>query len=110
MGLFLTKVIIHFCVAFGVVMGATLMTGVASILTLQPPTLQMQDIAEKIRIWAVVAAVGGTIDPFRSIESHFIVGELSPALQQILIIVSAFLGAQLGAKLAQWLSHGEWFL
>ena len=101
--------VIHFTVAFGVVLGASLMAGIGSILTLQPPTITMDDIAKNIKIWAVIAAVGGTIDPFRAIESHVIDGELSPALKQVLYIVSAFIGAHLGTKLIHWLSNGEMF-
>jgi hypothetical protein len=109
MGIFLAQMIIHFAVAFGVVLGASLMSGIGSILTLQPPTITMEDIAKNIKIWAVIAAVGGTIDPFRTIESHVIDGELSPALKQVLLIVSAFMGAHIGTKLVHWLCNGEMF-
>lgn len=109
MGLFITQAIIHFMVAFGVVLGASLLAGIGSIMTLQPPSITMEDIAQNIKIWAVVAAIGGTIDPFRAIESHVIDGQLSPALKQVLYIVSAFLGAHICSKLIHWLCNGDMF-
>lgn len=109
MGLILTKLINHFMISFGVVLGATLLGGIAAVLTLQPPTIHMKEIAENIKIWAVVAAVGGTIDPFRAIESNLISGQISPVVEQILVIVSAFIGAHTGTKLMEWLCTGELF-
>ena len=106
MGTFLTQAIQNFLVAFGMVVGACLLSGIGAVLTLQPPTLMMKSMAENIKFWALIAAVGGTIDPFRAIESHFIEGQLSPAFQQILFIISAFMGAHLGEKLIQWLCSG----
>lgn len=109
MGTFITQAIIHFAIAFGVVLGATVLAGIGSILTLQPPSITMEEIAKNIKIWAIIAAVGGTIDPIRAIETHVIDGELSPAFKQILLIVSAFMGAHLGSRLMQWLCSGEMF-
>lgn len=107
LGSYFSQLITHFMVAFGVVLGACLLAGIAAVLTLQPPALVMKDYAFNIKIWAVIAAVGGTIDPFRSIESKFIEGQLSPALQDIVIIIIAFLGAQVGVKLIIAISGGN---
>jgi glycerol uptake facilitator-like aquaporin len=103
---FLTKCILDFFVAFGVVLGGTMLGGVAAILILEPPTTRMLVIAEHIKIWALVAAVGGTIDPIRVIESNLIEGYISPAAKQILYIVFAFIGAHMGTTLIQWICKG----
>lgn len=103
---FATKMCFDFFIAFGVVLGGSLLGGICAIITLQPPTFTMDNIADKIKIWAVVAAVGGTIDPLRVIETNFIEGHLSPAFKQILLIVSAFLGAQMGNDLIHWICRG----
>ena len=103
MGAFLTKLIMHYSIAFGVVLGASMLAGISAALTLQPPSNTMRSIAENIKIWAVVAAVGGTIDPIRAIESNILVGELNPVIKQILLIASAFLGAYTGTRLVQWI-------
>ncbi|CAM3450059.1 YtrH family sporulation protein [Marinicrinis lubricantis] len=106
MGLFITQMINYFLLAFGVVIGASLMSGIASVLTLQPPGYSMQEVAQRIKIWAIVASIGGTIDPFREMESHFLSSQYSPVIKQILYIVSAFMGAYCGTKLMEWLSGG----
>ncbi len=83
-----------------------MLSGVAAVLTLQSPTEKMLTIAENIKIWAMVAAVGGTIDPIRYIESHVAEGHLNPALKQIVLIVFAFVGAQMGTSLIQMICKG----
>lgn len=103
---FLTKLFTDFSIAFGVVLGGSILGGIAAVLTLQPPTFAMKTIAENIKIWAVVAAIGGTIDPFRYIETNFLISQYSPAIQQILYIVSAFFGAHMGTKLVQFMCNG----
>jgi hypothetical protein len=106
MGNFITKLSLDFLVAFGIVLGACVLAGISAVLTLQPPTLTMRTIADNIKIWAVVAAIGGTIDPFRVIESNILEGRLSPVVEQILYILSAFFGAHAGARLIQWICDG----
>ncbi|WP_166244748.1 YtrH family sporulation protein [Paenibacillus turpanensis] len=100
---FLTKAIMDFCVAFGVVIGASLLVGVGAVLTLQPPKLMMTNISESLKIWAVVAAIGGTIDPIRAIESNILDGHMSIVLKQLLNIGVAFMGAHMGYELIRWI-------
>lgn len=106
MGQLLAKMIMDFCVAFGVVFGATFLSGIGAMLTLQPPSDSMRWYAGQIKIWAVVAAIGGTIDPIRVIESNLLESQLSPVFQQVLRIISAFMGAHTGVVLVQWISGG----
>lgn len=102
----LTKMTQDFLVAFGVVLGAAMMTGIHAILTLQHPSHNMEQMAANVKIWAVVVAIGGTIDPFRVIESNFSIGAVTPAVRQILQILSAFIGAHLGTVLIRWICDG----
>lgn len=106
MGQLLVKMAQDFMVAFGVVLGAAMMTGIHAILTFQSPSADMIKLATSIKIWAVVVAVGGSIDPIRLIESNVMQGYLSPAVKQILFILSAFLGAHFGVELIRWISGG----
>lgn len=99
MNLFLSKTAIDFFIAFGVVTGGALLAGVGSVLVLQTPGTTMLETAAKLKIWAIVAAVGGTIDPMRVIESNMLEGHLSPVVQQVCIILTAFLGAHMGTEL-----------
>lgn len=106
MGQLLSKMSQDFLVAFGVVLGAAMMIGIHSILTFKAPSANMLNLVASIKIWAVVVAIGGTIDPFRVIESNFMYGQISPAVKQILQILSAFLGAHLGTELIRWICGG----
>lgn len=81
--------------------------GVGAVLSMQPPTTTMVEIAGRIKIWALAAAVGGTIDPMRVIESNMVDGNLSPAIKQILYLVFAFLGAHMGSELVKWVCNGR---
>ncbi|MCG7405848.1 YtrH family sporulation protein [Paenibacillus sp. ACRRX] len=107
MGTFLSKAIIDFGIAFGVVLGGSLLGGIASVIALQSPAETMKHIAEHIKIWAIVVAVGGTIDPLRVIESNFWVGNLSPVFKQLMFILVSFLGAHLGTELVQWMCRAR---
>jgi len=95
-----------FMVAFGVVLGAALMTGIHAILSLHSPTTDMLKMASSVKIWAVVVAIGGSIDPFRVIESNFMSGYFSPAIKQILQMISAFVGAHLGTEIIRYICGG----
>jgi len=104
---FLTKAAFSFFIAFGVVLGGALLAGMGAVFLFTPPKEKMLIVANNLKIWALVAAVGGTIDPIRVIESNMLEGFLSPALQQIGFILFAFLGAHMGVELVQWLhNHG----
>jgi len=106
LGQLIAKMIMDFCVAFGVVFGASLLSGIAAVATLQAPAETMRWYAGQIKIWAIVAAIGGTIDPLRVIESNLLESQLSPVVQQILRILSAFMGAHIGVVLVQWIVGG----
>ncbi|WP_256759938.1 YtrH family sporulation protein [Cohnella sp. WQ 127256] len=100
---FYTKAAFCFFIAFGVVLGGALLAGMGSVFLMTPPKVKMLQVAGNLKIWALVAAVGGTIDPIRVIESHILEGVLSPAIQQIGYILFAFLGAHMGTELIQWM-------
>ena len=106
MGQLMSKMAHDFLIAFGVVLGATMMAGIHAVLTFQSPSANMLKMAAGIKIWAVVVAIGGSIDPFRVIESNFMNGYISPAVKQILLMMSAFVGAHLGTELIRWISNG----
>lgn len=106
MSTFLSKTIDEFLIAFGVVLGGSILAGIAAVITMKNPMQHMGDIADNIKIWAVVVAVGGTIDPIRSIQSNFLEGQVSPAVKQILYIISAYFGAHFGTTLIQWICRG----
>ncbi|MGG1635435.1 sporulation protein [Paenibacillus sp. FSL A5-0031] len=106
MSYFLSKAGLDFFIAFGVVLGGSTLAAVGSVFMLMPPAHTMLDTAIKLKIWAIVAAIGGSIDPVRVIESNIMDGQLSPAAQQICFIIIAFLGAHLGTELVRLICKG----
>ena len=106
MNLFLTKAGLDFFIAFGVVIGGAVLAGVGSVFLLLPPATVMVDTAARLKIWAIVAAIGGSIDPVRVIESNITAGQLSPAVQQICFILFAFLGAHVATELVKLICRG----
>ncbi|QAY65108.1 YtrH family sporulation protein [Paenibacillus protaetiae] len=103
---FLAKAGLDFFIAFGVVFGGAALAAVGSVFMLLPPVTTMLDTADRLKIWAIVAAVGGSIDPVRVIESNIADGHLSPAAQQICFIIAAFLGAHLGTEMVKLVCKG----
>lgn len=104
---FYSKAALCFLIAFGVVLGGALLAGFGSVFLWTPPKAKMMEVADSLKIWALVAAVGGTIDPIRVIESNMIRGIMSPAIIQIGYILFAFLGAHMGTELVRWMCrHG----
>lgn len=102
MNVLMSKAVLDFFIAFGIVVGGAMLGGIGAVFSLQPPAQTMLDIADRIKIWALAAAVGGTIDPMRVIESNMLYGNLSPVIKQIAFLVFAFLGAHMGSELVKW--------
>jgi hypothetical protein len=103
----LMKMILNFFVAFGVVVGGSLMGAMGAFLTRQPPIFNMVIFADNLKIWGLVAALGGTFDSFMQIERVFTEGQVSAIIRQIILIISAFAGAHTGTVLIHWLGKGE---
>ncbi|MBN6188003.1 YtrH family sporulation protein [Aneurinibacillus sp. BA2021] len=106
-GYLASKMSLYFFIAFGIVLGGSLLGGLAALLTRQPPFHTMEELAIKLKIWGMVGALGGTFDSFMQIERIFAEGNMSPVIKQIIFIVSAFIGADTGTRLIRWLVNGE---
>ncbi|WP_091836885.1 YtrH family sporulation protein [Marininema halotolerans] len=107
-GEFWSTSVLNFCIALGVVLGGSTMGGVGAFFTNQPPLYVMDNLADQLKIWALVAALGGTFDTIKSFELHILGGELDQVFQQLIFILSAFFGAHVGTTLVRWLINGEW--
>lgn len=106
MSYFLSKAGLDFFIAFGIIIGGSMLAGIGSVFMLLPPATIMIDTAARLKIWAIVAAIGGSIDPVRVIESNLTAGQLSPAAQQICFILFAFLGAHLATEMVKLICKG----
>jgi len=94
-----------FFIALGVLLGGSLIGGIGAFLTGNPPLTEIYRLSNSLRIWAIVAAIGGTFDTFYSFERGFMKGETFILVKQIFLILSALGGAQTGSIIISWLTQ-----
>src|ERR1700730_15023528 len=92
-------------ISLGVLMGGALIGGLGAFFTEQPPLTVVYRLADSLRIWAIIAAIGGTFDTVYSFERGIFHGETKDIVKQILLILSALAGAQTGGSLINWLTQ-----
>ncbi|MGI5876740.1 MAG: YtrH family sporulation protein [Dethiobacteria bacterium] len=86
-----------FFIALGVILGGSVLGSLGSFLAAeQPPFYTILELAEKLKIWALVSALGGTFTAFRVIEIGFLSGQPAEVLKQLALILCAFGGAHTG--------------
>lgn len=100
---FLATIIIDFFVAFGVIIGGAIIGAIGAFLIGKPPLAVMQNLAGNLKIWAIVAAIGGTFDAITSIERGLFEGTHDDIFKTGFMIFAALCGAQAGTSLIQWL-------
>ncbi|WP_284139825.1 MULTISPECIES: YtrH family sporulation protein [unclassified Virgibacillus] len=91
-----------FFIAFGVIIGGSLIGSIGAFATGDPPFTEMSNLAKKLRIWAIVAAIGGTFDAIANFEKA-LDGSSFDVIKQILLILSAMGGVKTGIILISWL-------
>lgn len=96
-----------FFIAFGVVLGGTVIGSVGSFLTGDAPLNAMSRIAKSIKIWAIVAAIGGTFDAIENFQKGFLDGSTMDLLKQFFYILSAMIGVKTATMFISWLTDGE---
>lgn len=92
-------------IAFGVMLGGSLIGGLAAFVTGEPLLTEIADIAGRVRIWAIIAAIGGTFDTVYSFEKGFLEGGTTDLFKQFLLILSAMGGAKTAALIVSWLTQ-----
>ncbi|NLX90004.1 MAG: sporulation protein [Firmicutes bacterium] len=100
--------IITFFIALGVILGGSTLGSLAAFLCSQePPFHTILELAEKLKIWALVAALGGSFGAFKAIEIGFLSGQPAEIFKQLALITSAFGGAHLGYILLKYSLGGH---
>lgn len=90
------KVLPVFFMALGIVLGGSFVGSLGSLLCGSSPLRAMVRFADELKLYAVICAIGGTFTNLRLLEGVLLEGDIVLILQQLFILVSAFLGAQLG--------------
>ncbi|QGP90969.1 Sporulation membrane protein YtrH [Neomoorella glycerini] len=104
---FFPKLLLIFFTALGVVLGAAVVGSLAAVIVGQPPLRTMTRLALEIKIWAIAAAMGGTFSAIELLGQGFLEGQFRVLAQQLLFIIVAFIGAQVGYWLIQNLAGGK---
>lgn len=106
---FWSAIIFDFFVAFGVVVGGSIMGGIGALVGHYhlTPMATMEELVGQLKIWGIVAALGGTVDMLRSVETNILEGHLGLVAQQVFMLLSAFVGAHAGYLLIIWLIRGD---
>lgn len=92
-------------IALGVLLGGSIIGGMAAFFTNQPPLTAVQRLSDSLRIWAIVAAIGGTFDTVYNFERGLFYGETRDIIKQILWILAALAGAHTGSVIISWLTQ-----
>jgi len=101
---FIASLIDSYFIAFGVLIGGAIIGSLAAFLTGKPPLTEAYRISNYIRVWAIVAAIGGTFDTVYSFERGVLDGQTKDLFKQFLLILAALGGAQTGALLINMLT------
>ncbi|PSL44082.1 sporulation protein YtrH [Salsuginibacillus halophilus] len=102
---FAATLVIDFFVAFGVIIGGALIGGLGAFLAGKPPLAAIHDLAGSLKIWALVAAIGGTFDAITSLERGLFYGTHDDIYKTVLMIFAALTGANTGTVLIQWITQ-----
>ncbi|PAV30391.1 sporulation protein [Virgibacillus profundi] len=90
-------------IAFGVIIGGAIIGSIGEFATGDAPLTAVGTIAKKLRIWAIVAAIGGTFDAISNIEKGLFEGSMLDLFKQALFILSAMGGVKTAIVLIEWL-------
>ncbi len=104
---FFTTFIHVFFIAFGVIIGGSIIGSIGSFATGDPPLTAINRVAKGLRIWAVVAAIGGTFDAIANFEKGIFDGSTIDLLKQILFILSAMGGVKTAILIIHWITQED---
>lgn len=101
---FFVHLIDSYFIALGVLLGGAIIGGIGAFLTGKPLFTEIFRISSSIRIWAIVAAIGGTFDAVYSFEKGLFDGNTKDIFKTFLLILAALGGAQTGSLVITWLT------
>lgn len=96
-----------FFIAFGVIIGGTILGSAGSFFTGEAPLTSMNRIAQSLKIWAIVAAIGGTFDAIENFQKGFLDGSTLDLFKQIMFIISAMIGVKAAMLIISWITNED---
>lgn len=105
MGSFWYEWLTAYFLALGMVLGGALAGGLLALLAGTYPLTTLLALSDRLRIWAVAAALGGTITAFQNLEAGLLGGEMRLLGRQLLLLVAAFGGALTAHSLLTWIAR-----
>lgn len=102
---FISSVIHCYFIALGVIMGGSIIGSIGAFATGDAPLTSMGRIAKGLRIWAIVAAIGGTFDAIANFEKGIFEGSTIDIVKQILLIMTAMAGVQTSLVIIEWFTQ-----
>lgn len=100
---FIPLLLTSYFISLGVIVGGSMVGALGSFLSGEPPLYWMARFAENLRIWAIVAAIGGTFDAVDEFAKGIFGGDTQAIVRQLLLIFFAMGGAQTGAAILRWI-------
>lgn len=94
-----------FFIALGVILGGSIIGSIGEFLTGDAPVSSMTRIADRLKIWAIVAAIGGTFDAIANVERSIFGGSTFDLFKQVLLIISAMGGVKAGMTIIEWITR-----
>lgn len=96
---FVRELAIAFAVSLGMVAGGALAGALVVLLFGGLPMETMVSLAQRLKLWAIVAALGGALVTLQMLETGLVQGEITKLLRQLILLGAAFAGAHLGSVL-----------
>jgi hypothetical protein len=94
-------------IAFGVIIGGSIIGSIAAFAIGDAPVSSITRIANNLRIWAIVAAIGGTFDAIENFQRGLLDGSTLDLFKQVLLILSAMGGVKSATILLEWFIQGD---
>ncbi|MBB6452095.1 hypothetical protein HNQ94_000516 [Salirhabdus euzebyi] len=104
---FIPSLIQCYFIAFGVLAGGSFIGSIGAFIVGEPPLTVITRLAKSLRMWAIVAAIGGTFDAFANLERGIFDGETINFVKQFAFIISAMAGVQTALLMIEWFVQEE---
>lgn len=99
----LAHLVMNFFIAFGVMIGGALIGGIGAFLIGKPVLIEIYSLSNSLKIWAIVAAIGGSFEAITRIETGLFSGVHEDIYRTLAMLLVAFCGAQSGTILLRWI-------